>query len=174
MFKQVFLPIILVAAFIAIVGYFTQNPSRLNFLSSFGGQSTSATQKTVTIDGKVIAVSIADTNSTRTKGLSGTKSLDQNSGMLFIFDTGGDASTKQVTPLFWMKDMLIPLDIIWISGGKIVHIDKSVPIPAAGTADTSLQTYSAGAPVDYVLEVNAGFCDQNNIKVGDNVNLSGI
>jgi uncharacterized membrane protein (UPF0127 family) len=163
MFKQIILPILGVAAFIAIVGYFTQNPNGLNMLNTFKSSPTPVAQETVTINGKVIQVSVAGTSDTRTKGLSGTTSLDQNSGMLFVFDT------KQVSPLFWMKDMLIPLDLVWIGNGKIVHIDKNVPPPAKGTPDSSLKLYSAGTPVDYVLEVNAGFCDQNSIKVGDNV-----
>jgi uncharacterized membrane protein (UPF0127 family) len=73
-----------------------------------------------------------------------------------------------------MKDMLIPLDFIWVANGKIVKIDKNVPAPAPNTPDGNLKTYSPGTPIDYVLEVNAGFSDKNNIKVGDSVNLSGI
>jgi uncharacterized membrane protein (UPF0127 family) len=165
MFKQVFLPILLVIAFIAIVGYFTQNPNGLNTLNLFKSSPSPTAQETVTIDGKIIQVSVASTNDTRTKGLSGVASLDQNSGMLFVFDT------KQVTPSFWMKDMLIPLDMIWISNGKIVKIDKNIPAPAKGTTDSNLKLYSAGQPVDYVLEVNSGFTDSNSIKVGDNVTI---
>jgi uncharacterized membrane protein (UPF0127 family) len=168
MFKQVILPILGTAAFIAIVGYFTQNPSGLSFKNFFKITPTSSVQKSVTINGKNIQVDIADTNDKRTKGLSGVVSLPSDQGMLFIFDTKG------VSPLFWMKDMLIPLDIIWIGNGKIVHIDKNVPIPAKGTPDANLETYSAGIPIDYVLEVNAGFADSNSIKVGDSVDLSKI
>ena len=63
--------------------------------------------------------------------------------------------------------MLIPLDIIWIGNGKIVKIDENVPAPVAGTSDSKLLNYSPGSPIDYVLEVNAGFSDKNNFKVGD-------
>jgi hypothetical protein len=166
MFKQVFLPILLVIAFISIVGYFTQNPNGLNTLNLLKSSPTPVAQETVTIDGKVIQVSLASTNDTRTKGLSGVASLGQNSGMLFVFDTKG------VSPIFWMKDMVIPIDIIWISNGKIVQIDKNIPAPAKGTPDTGLKTYSAGELIDYVLEVNAGFSDQYGINVGDSVDLS--
>jgi uncharacterized membrane protein (UPF0127 family) len=165
MFKQIILPILGVAAFIAIVGYFSQNSSGLNILSPFMAQPTPAIQKTVTIGGTTIQTSVADTNDTRTKGLSGTTLLAQNSGMLFVFDT------KQVTPLFWMKDMLIPLDIIWIGNGKVVKIDENVPTPPPNTPDNKLKTYSTNVPIDYVLEVNAGFSDRNNITVGDAVTI---
>ena len=88
--------------------------------------------------------------------------------MLFVFDN------KQITPVFWMKDMQIPLDIIWIGSGKIVKIDENVPAPVAGTPDTKLTNYSSGSPIDYVLEVNSGFSGKNKIKAGDSVDLSGI
>ena len=151
MFKQIILPILGTAAFIAIVGYFTQNPSSLSFKNFFKITPTSSVQKSVTINGKNIQVDIADTNDKRTKGLSSVESLPSDQGMLFVFDTKG------VSPIFWMKDMLIPLDIIWISDGKIVQIDKNIPIPAKNTPDANLKTYSAGIPIDYVLEVNVGF-----------------
>lgn len=167
MFKQVILPILAVIAFIIIVGIFSRKSSL--GLPGVGTPVPSAIpQKTLIIDGITIHVEIADTAAKRAQGLSGVSTLGEDNGMLFVFDTG------DVTPTFWMKDMLIPLDMIWISHGKIAHIDKNVPKPAANTPDNQLKTYSAGTPIDYVLEVNAGFSDKNKVKVGDLVNLSGI
>jgi uncharacterized membrane protein (UPF0127 family) len=167
MFKQIILPILAVVVFIIVVGILVQKSS---FLGSSGlnivGPTTPPT-KTVSIGPTKIQVQIADTTDKRTKGLSGTSSLKADEGMLFIFE-------GKINPVFWMKDMLIPLDIIWIGDGKIVRIDKNVPIPTLGTPDAGLKTYSAGAPIDYVLEVNAGFSDANSIKVGSSVDLSGI
>ena len=167
MFKQVILPILAVIAFIIIVGIFSQK----SFLGPHNLTSPAPSispEKTIVIDSKTIHVEIADTEAKRTQGLSGVSSLASDTGMLFVFDTA------QVTPIFWMKGMLIPLDMIWISQGKIVHIDKSIPIPAPGTPDNQLKTYSTGKPIDYVLEMNGGFSDKNKIKVGDSVDLSGI
>ncbi len=86
-------------------------------------------------------------------------------GMLFIFDS------KKVSPSFWMKDTLIPLDIIWIRDNRVEKIDKDVPTPAPDTPDNKLPKYTSGRPVDYVLEVNAGFNQKNGIKVGDPLTL---
>ncbi|MDP1710262.1 MAG: DUF192 domain-containing protein [bacterium] len=159
MFKSIILPILGVVAFISLVGYFYKNPQKINIPTP---------QKNVKIAEVDIPVELADTNEKRTNGLSGKSSLEKESGMLFVFEK------KVVAPTFWMKDMLIPLDIIWIGNGKIVKIDKNVPAPVAETPDTKLVNYSPGTPIDYVLEVNAGFSDKNNFKVGDSVDLSGI
>lgn len=158
MFKQIIFPLLAVIVFIVVVGVFVQKSSSM----------TALPQKTISVASKKLSVQIADTQTNREKGLSGVSNLDAGGGMLFIFDS------KAVTPVFWMKDMLIPLDIIWIANSKIVRIDKNIPTPASGTADINLKTYSAGQPIDYVLEVNAGFSVKNNIGVGDAVDLSGI
>lgn len=168
MFKQIILPILGVLVFIVVVGLLVKKSTSLGLTNIFAPQPSAIPGKTITIDTTQINVQIADTAESRVAGLSGVASLNEDDGMLFVFDTKG------VTPLFWMKDMLIPLDLIWIGNGKIIKIDKNVPIPSPGTPDNNLQTYSPGAPIDYVLEVNAGFSDKNNINVGDSVDLSGI
>lgn len=157
MIKQLILPFLGVIAFIVLVGLLLQHSSTL-----------APTQRTVTIGSKVINVEVASTEATREQGLSGRSSLPAGSGMLFVFES------KNVNPIFWMKGMLIPLDFIWISGGKVIRIDKNVPAPSPNTSDSNLKLYSAGQPIDYVLEVNAGFSQLNSIKVGDSVTLSGI
>ena len=157
-----------VLLFIVIVGVLFQKSSSLGLGDIFAPKPTAVPVKTITIDTIEIEVQIADTAESRIAGLSGVASLKENGGMLFVFDTKG------VTPLFWMKGMLIPLDIIWIGDAKIVKIDKNIPIPDANTADNNLKTYSPGTPIDYVLEVNTGFSDKNKIKVGDTVDLSDI
>lgn len=161
--KKIIIPIIGTALFIVAVGILMQKTS---FLPSTPTPQPTVTKPTVTINGKVISVEIAETNEEREKGLSGVASLEANSGMLFVFDDGGNI------PTFWMKGMIMPIDILWISDGKIIRIDKNVPAPAPNTPDNKLKTYSAGQPVNYVLEVTAGFSDSNSIKVGDDVSFS--
>lgn len=111
-----------------------------------------------------INVEVASTKSTRAKGLSDRDSLDQNNGMLFVFDLPG-------TYKFWMKGMRFPLDIIYIKDNKVIGYINDVPIPTPGTADQDLPTYQPGAAVDSVLEVSAGFVAKNHIQSGDSVQL---
>lgn len=126
-----------------------------------------AERKIVNVKGVEISVEIADTADKKAKGLSGRKSLDKGSGMLFIFP-------KDTEPAFWMKDMFFPIDIIWINDDKITQIDKNVTNPTSGTDDSQLPLYRPSLPIDYVLEVNAGFSDKNNFEVGDPIDLSSI
>ena len=91
-----------------------------------------------------IEIEIADTPETQMKGLMGRKNLDDNSGMLFVFE--------HLEPQkFWMKNTLVPLDIIFVGGdGCIVNIVGSAP-------PLSNRRYSSKGPAKYVVEVRAGF-----------------
>ena len=107
-----------------------------------------------------IQVEIAKTGSQIEKGLSDRAHLDPQAGMLFELGQPRLAT-------FWMKDMKIPLDIIWINQGKIVGIEKNAPVP---TTD-NIPTFRSPQVVNEVLEVNAGFSDQNKLQAGDKVEL---
>jgi hypothetical protein len=111
-----------------------------------------------------ITAEVADTDEKRELGLSYRSSLDENSGMLFVFESPRIA-------YFWMKDMNFPLDIIWILDNKVIDIDKNVPIPKVGISLNQLPTYSPSEKINYALEVNAGFADKNKIKAGDEVGI---
>lgn len=96
-------------------------------------------------------------------GLSGRNEIGSD-GMLFVINP-----PRQIS--FWMKDMLIPLDIIWISNEKITGIEKNVPPPLSGTPENKLTNYPSPNPVDYVLELKAGDADFWGIKVLDVVTV---
>lgn len=115
----------------------------------------------VEINGRVIGVEIADSFEKQRQGLSDREELTQGTGMLFVWDN------KQVRT-FWMKNMYFPLDIIWITDGQVVNISENLP----PEGEVPKNTYSSIFPVDYVLEVNAGFCQRYGIKVGDEVFLN--
>lgn len=106
-----------------------------------------------------LSVRVADTNEERQQGLSGVESMDEEAGMIFIFDTEGDY-------LFWMKDMLIPIDILWINNNlEVVHIEKNVK------PDSFPLRYGSPAPARFVLETNAFFAETFDINVGDKINF---
>ncbi len=111
--------------------------------------------KVLTVGQTSITVEMADTETTRAQGLSGRRGLADHTGMLFVFDKPGFYG-------FWMKDMKFSLDMIWIDENwKVVDITKNAsPKSFPGT-------YMSSEPVKYVLEVPAGFTEQNNIKIGD-------
>lgn len=160
MFKQVILPLLAVMAFVVVVGIYLQRGTSL----SPGPKPTPDNTTTIKVNGRDVKVEIADTDEERAKGLSGRGNLAENTGMLFVF------SPPDASPIFWMKDTIIPLDIIWINDGKVVKIDANVQPPKEGTPDSQLTKYAA-SPVDYVLEVPAGYAAIHTLQVGDPVNL---
>ena len=156
MFKQIFLPLIVVATFITLVGLLGQG--KLNYFFNLPSPTPKVSLKTVKIENLEIDLEVAKSADERAKGLSGRDRLDENSGMVFVF-------SKDSKPIFWMKDTKIALDIIWINYNKIVGIEKNVQ-PEIGKSDSELEKYVSPSTIDYVLEVNAGFSDKNNIRSG--------
>jgi len=116
--------------------------------------------------GKVsVSVEVVEDAAAVTKGLSGRASLDANSGMLFVFS---EANIYR----FWMPDMHFPIDIIWIDEDKnVVGISADVS-NEFDSADPRF--YTPPLPVRYVLEVNEGFSQRKNIKVGSPVTFHNI
>ena len=153
--KQIFSLILFVIVFIFGTGFYVKNLNK----------SKDETIKSVKIGDTKVLVTLADSDEKRKQGLAGTTHLDDNQGMLFIFNE------KPFKASFWMKDMLIPIDIIWIKDNKVSQINDSLPPPSKEIPDTSLQIFTTSDPIDYVLEVNAGFSRKNNITVGTKVEL---
>ena len=116
----------------------------------------------IEINGKQIKVEIADSPAERAKGLMFRTELSDNTGMLFIFEQEQKVS-------FWMKNTLISLDLIFVNENfEIVDIKQDF-LPC--TQDPC-ELYTASQPVKYVLEVNAGYLEKNNISIGDKIILT--
>jgi len=92
------------------------------------------------------------------KGLSDRQEIGGVDGMLFVFP-------QYHIPIFWMKDMHFSIDIIWISGGKVVDITPNVQVE---TGD-KLPTYSPKLPINMVLETPTGWAVEKGIMVGDDL-----
>ncbi|MCF7843774.1 DUF192 domain-containing protein [Candidatus Gracilibacteria bacterium] len=106
-----------------------------------------------------IVAEVADTRSSRELGLSGRESMKENEGLLFIFDTPGRYG-------FWMKDMIFPLDILWINqNGIVVEIERNV------TPESYPKTYINASPATYVLELNAGIAEKQGLFIGSKVKI---
>lgn len=110
-----------------------------------------------------VTLEVADTPPERKEGLMDREKLGENQGMLFIFPDERDRT-------FWMKDTLIPLDIIFIDADhKVVDIDQAEPEPSVHEA--ALSKYRSDSPAKYVVEVNQGFADRNDVETGDRLLL---
>ncbi len=113
----------------------------------------------MTIGDKAVEASVAKTPNERRRGLSNTPFLPPGVVKLFVFEELGEWG-------FWMQDMNYPIDIIWLDEiGEVVHIETDV-LP-----DTYPETFTPDALALYVIETEAGFAAEHDIRIGTTVDL---
>jgi uncharacterized protein len=108
-----------------------------------------------------LILEVAETPEKWEQGLSNRKELAENEGMVFIFDKPDRYS-------FWMKDTLIPLDIIWLYQGDVTEI---ATLPATTSGQTPA-THIPAKPADHVIEIPAGRAQALGIKQGTHLELA--
>ncbi|WP_068310622.1 DUF192 domain-containing protein [Aliiruegeria sabulilitoris] len=100
------------------------------------------------------SVELADDPGERSQGLMHRENLARSAGMLFVYETAGPVS-------FWMKNTLIPLDMIFADQRGVVTRVHSRAIPG------DLTPIDGGDGVLVVLEINGGLAEALGISVGD-------
>ena len=111
----------------------------------------------ITLPNGVIKAEVADTSASREQGLSGRKGLGKDKGMFFIFPLPGRYG-------FWMKDMVFPIDIIWINeNGVVVNMVENAKPEDYPT------TYINRAAASYVLEIEANKAREYGVYLGSKV-----
>ncbi len=163
--KSIGVLLIVVAVFVILLLVAGKKGTKVgNFAGNLGqsAQEVANGQAIVNIGGKQLVAQVADSPAKREKGLSGTNFLNEKSGMLFVFEEVGDHG-------FWMKDMKIPISIIWTDEfGTIVHIEENVQ------PESYPKVFTSPVPAKYVLEVSAGYTERNEIEVGDMILVTPI
>lgn len=113
--------------------------------------------KLITINNAKLKVKLAYTGAQQARELMNITSLPENEGMLFCYP-------KEKLLSFWMKKTPLPLSIAFIDADKrIIQIEKLQPHNEAGVKTTK--------PAKWALEVNQDWFNNNNIKVGDLVDI---
>lgn len=132
-----FLAIVLLSG--TLYGFFIRENNSIH--GSFGGEE--------------LTLKVADTEALREQGLSGSSPLSPREGMLFIFPHSGNYG-------FWMKDMLYPIDIIWLDEKyRIVSVEeRAMP-------ESYPKVFYPASPARYVVELRAGFFSEYHLKRGD-------
>ncbi len=169
--KNLWMQITVIIVLIAFVAYFilsnvlVKNESKNNDLEKAVGKNTAYSfvkegdLSFTNPNGDSIAqleIEIADDEQQRQTGLMFRDKMGENQGMLFIFD-------REAPQAFWMHNTVLPLDIIYVNSKmEIVHIAKN----AKPYSEKSLPSIK---PAQYVVEVNAGYCDKIGIKEGDKI-----
>lgn len=121
-----------------------------------------AQPRQVYIGNQKFVLSIADTPGERQRGLQGRAHLAETEGMMFVFDEAGQYT-------FWMKDTLIPLDMVWVREGIVIDTTLNAQAPVLGTPDEQLPRFTSAEPADSVIELAAGAVERFGIEIGDTV-----
>jgi len=152
-YAEIFLLVVAVIILIYIFFYFAQ--------TSYSPSAPDSLMGSVCFSGNCFSVELATTRAQVERGLMYRKELYNDNGMLFIFD-------KEENYPFWMKNTLIPLDIIWIDGnGKIVFVADNVQ-PCKSLICSSV---NPGVSAKYVLEINAGISEKIGLNLGEEVKI---
>lgn len=117
----------------------------------------------VELKNQILDVMLAKTIYQQQKGLGGRESLDPYDGMVFVYS---DLSR----PVMVMRDMEFSIDIVWFEGGKVIDIASSLPLEP-GASENELTRYYPRKKADLVLQLPAGWVEENILKIGDKISL---
>jgi hypothetical protein len=115
-----------------------------------------AAGKTIPLElgGETLHVELAITDAEQVRGLMYRKSMPEDAGMLFVYDTPTQVS-------YWMKNTYIPLSIAFLDSDKrVINMADMAP-------NNDVRTYPSRGPCRYVLEVNQGWFARHGVKEGD-------
>ena len=147
--------IVLLIVFSDTFGTTTENATneQLAVVTFFPANSTSV----------VITCEMASSHEERLVGLMFRGELSADGGMLFVYDYPQNVS-------FWMKNVFIPLDIIFLNeSGTVINVEEAdveIDVP-----DEKLRSYCSASSVLWVVEINQGLCKLYGIGVGTNISI---
>jgi hypothetical protein len=118
---------------------------------------------TVDVRGQTIQLEVAKTLEQKAMGLMFRPELDANRGMLFLFDPPRPVS-------FWMKNVLIDLDMVFLRNGKVIAIASNVPPCQAEPCPY----YGPPDVVDQVIELRGGRAAELGLQAGDRMTVKPV
>lgn len=121
---------------------------------------------TVTAPKATLHLEVARTAADREYGLMNRTSLPPHAGMIFVF--------AQDAPVdFWMKNTLLPLDMIWVaSDGTVRQVDANIPTVSPKLPDDQIPLESGVGK--YVIELSAGEAAKDGIVPGTHLSLADV
>ena len=115
--------------------------------------------------GSIYRVEVARSAEEMAQGLMYRESLAERTGMLFLFPYDDDSHK------FWMKNTLIPLDIIWLdANGKVLFISANTPPCKADPCPN----YGPDFAIASVLEIAGGLAEKEKVTVGSTIRLMDV
>lgn len=146
--KSLFLALVGVVFIAGSVYLFLEKPAP----SKYGSRGEPLAE--IKVGSHTVVAELANTPEKRQLGLSGRQGLEEGRGMLFVFDQPGRHG-------IWMKDMLFPIDIIWLDdNGRVVGLERDV------SPQTFPRIFYPESDAKYVLELKAGSAAEFGIEIG--------
>lgn len=131
--------------------------------------SAFADSKLPAVKGKVgshsVTIQVAEKEEDRARGLMFVRKLEDDTGMLFVFD-------REFIPTFWMKNTLIPLSIAFIDK-KLRIVDIQEMVPPKSIMELDPPRYTSRRPATLALEMNREWFKRHGIKEGDGLLIEG-
>ena len=114
--------------------------------------------------GAVYRLELATIPEDQAQGLMYRENLPEKTGMLFVF-------AERTPHHFWMKNTMIPLDIVWLDdAGKVIFVSAHTPPCKADPCPT----YGTDIPVRRVLELAGGMAEKEGVVVGERIEILGV
>jgi uncharacterized membrane protein (UPF0127 family) len=139
----------------------------LAFLITVG--SSFADSKLPVVKGKIgshsVVIQVAEKEEDRARGLMFVRKMEDDTGMLFVFD-------REFIPTFWMKNTLIPLSIAFIDK-KFRIVDIQEMVPPKSIMDLEPPRYTSRKPATLALEMNREWFKRHGIKEGNELLIEG-
>lgn len=125
------------------------------------GQMLPVSAFAIVPNGTKIELEVAKTPLQQAMGLMYRPALPDNRGMLFSFSSPQPVS-------FWMKNVPVPLDMVFLRGGKIQAIASAVP----PCESEPCPTYGPNTSIDQVIELRAGRAAELGLKAGESIKIN--
>ena len=135
-------------------------PTPSSQTKAVSGQTLPISAEAIVPNGTRIQLEVARTPEQQAKGLMYRPALPDNQGMLFPFSFAQPVR-------FWMKNVPVPLDMVFLENGVIKYIQASAPPCTSETCPT----YGPDVLIDTVIELRSGRAAELNLRNGDQVKI---
>jgi uncharacterized protein len=120
------------------------------------------------LGGRLFELELALTDEARIQGLMHRDKIAENGGMLFVYPSG---EPYPAVLNFWMKNCLVPIDVIFLNPKGIITAIHEMQPPEPGMHDDELIRYSSKLPAQFAIELRGGMADELGLTAGGRIEL---